>query len=138
MNIEFVACVYNIFLRRDQLRAVELSFKGQRWSPEELGALRQVAAGDLVAFALASGECDDIRSLLRKKNLNLPLKRSMEMMQQTQRNVRGSDEERQALIYKFRAMRIWNGCSTFFFILNPHDIRSPLTLTFINEQHFHV
>ena len=35
-------------------------------------------------------------------------------------------------------MRIWSGCSSLFFTLNPHDIRSPLTVVLINREHFHV
>ena len=58
-------------------------------------------------------------------------------MNMTQRRVRGSEAQRQTVHFKFRAMRIWHGCSSLFFTLNPHDIRSPLTLTLINAEHFH-
>ena len=33
-------------------------------------------------------------------------------------------------------MRIWHGCSTLFFTLNHHDIRSPLTLALVTGEHF--
>ena len=45
-----------------------------------------------------------------------------------QRNVRGSEAEKGNLIPKFFALRLWSGCSSLFFTLNPHDIRSPLTM----------
>ena len=35
-------------------------------------------------------------------------------------------------------MRIWGGCSSLFFTLNPHDIRSPLTIALVNHEHFHI
>ena len=36
------------------------------------------------------------------------------------------------------AMRVWNGFSSLFFTLNPHDIRSPVTLALTCHEHFHM
>lgn len=55
-----------------------------------------------------------------------------------QRNVRGSEAEKDVLRHRFRAMRVWGGLSSLFFTLNPNDIRSPLTLAMIDEGKFHV
>ena len=35
---------------------------------------------------------------------------------------------------RFFALRLWSGCSSLFFTLNPHDIRSPLTISMIHED----
>eukprot|EP00973_Karenia_brevis_P078072 10844094-Karenia_brevis.AAC.1 len=33
------------------------------------------------------------------------------------------------------AMRVWSGCASLFFTLNPHDVSSPLTLTLLQDDH---
>ena len=53
-------------------------------------------------------------------------------MQIIQRSVRGSEAEKDTLIPKFLALRIHSGCSSLFFTLNPHDIRSALTLSLLH------
>ena len=53
-------------------------------------------------------------------------------MQIVQRSVRGSEAEKDTLIPKFLAMRVHSGCSALFFTLNPHDIRSALTLSLLH------
>jgi len=50
------------------------------------------------------------------------------------RNVEGSESERDVLRFKFSALRLWTGCSLFFFTLNPHDIHTPLLVYFIGER----
>eukprot|EP00973_Karenia_brevis_P074604 10368013-Karenia_brevis.AAC.1 len=35
---------------------------------------------------------------------------------------------------KFKAMRIWTGCAALFFTLNPHDVRSPITVTLLQND----
>ena len=59
-------------------------------------------------------------------------------MNQIQRNVRGSEAEKDTLRHRFRAMRIWNGFSSLFFTLNPNDIKSPLTIAMVDKEKFHV
>ena len=137
MDFEFVACLYNILLRRSQLRAVQMTMKNIVFSPADAEALQQTTSQDLMAHALASGDCDSVRQVLRRKQLEPKLRKTFEYMQIAQRKVRGSEAERDTLHFKFRAMRIWHGCSSLFFTLNPHDIRSPLTLTLLNSEHFH-
>ena len=139
MNVEFVACVYNILLRRDQLRAVHMVFVGTSpLSREDARALQQVSAKDFVAEALASGECDSVRGVLRRTQLDDKIRRMCRIMEQAQRSVRGSESEKEGLRPRFTAMRLWGGCSFLFFTLNPHDIRSELTLVFLNHEHFRV
>ena len=36
------------------------------------------------------------------------------------------------------ALQIYSGCSTLFFTLNPHDIRSPITLALTNHVDTHI
>ena len=138
MDFEFVACLYNILLRRSQLRAAQLTMKNLTFSPRDAAALRETTAHDLLAHALASGDCDSVRQVLRRAKLDAKLRTTFEYMQLAQRKVRGGEAERDTPHSKFLAMRIWQGCSSLFFTLNPHDIRSPLTLTFLNSEHFRI
>ena len=90
--------------------------------------LQSVTATGLMANALASGDVNSVREALRKKNLEGPIQAAFQTMQRVQRTVRGSEAERDNLLPQFQAMRLWNGCSSLLFTLNPHDIRSPLTM----------
>ena len=51
-----------------------------------------------------------------------------------QKGVRGSEAEKDNIIPKLTALRLWSGCSSLFFTLNPHDIRSPITLLLVQED----
>ena len=137
MSFELVACLYNVLLRCSQMRAVQLTMKMHLFSSADSVALQQTTANDLVAHALASGDCDSVKQLLRKSNLDAKVRKTFHYMQLAQRKVRGSEAQRDSIHYKFRALRIWQGCSSLFFTLNPHDIRSPLTLALVNHEHFH-
>ena len=55
-----------------------------------------------------------------------------------QRNVRGSEAEKDVLRFRFRTMRLWNGFSSLFFTLNPNDIKSPLTILLADKDKFHL
>ena len=136
-NVEFVACLYNVFLRREQISAVEILMKTRTLSPSQLGELETLTADGLVAHALASGDVHSVRDLLRRKNLEAPLRLAFSTMQMIQRRVRGSDSEKDGLIPQFLAMRVWGGCSSLFFTLNPHDIRSPLTMKLLQGPQTH-
>ena len=50
------------------------------------------------------------------------------------RSVRGSDSEKLTMRKRFFAMRVRYGFSSLFFTLNPHDIRSPITLALTNNK----
>ena len=99
--------------------------------------LVEVTSQDLVAAALASGECNSARQLLRKQNLDNTVKTVLRRMEIVQRRVDGSDAERSSCRFKVVALRVWNGFSTLFFTLNPNDDHSPLTVLFANQEHTH-
>ena len=101
---------------------------------KSMQSLQELTASDLVSQALASGDVNSVREGLRKNNLEVPVQNALRHMQICLRKVRGSESERDTLIYKFRALRIWSGCSSLFFTLNPHDIRSPLTLSLLQND----
>ena len=130
-DVEFVASLYNFFLRRDQIGAVEVYAASAPFKEGEADDLQQVTATGLVAQAMSSGDVNCIRDVLRKKNLEKPVERALRKLLIVQRSVRGSEAERDNLLPKFRALRLWSGCSSLFFTLNPHDIRSPITLTLL-------
>ena len=132
LDVEFVATLYNIFLRRDQMQAVEAYC--QKLHKDRAKDIGQLTAAGLVAKALASGDVDSVRQALRDKNLDVPIKRAMRSMQIVQNNVRGSEAERDNIRSHFVALRLWSGCSSLFFTLNPHDIRSPLTVLLLQED----
>ena len=135
-DVEFVAALYNVFLRRDQVQAVEAHYRTLTDADQEV--LRNLGAEELVSVAMASGDVNSIREALRKKNLGTKVEHVLKRMQLIQRNVRGSESERDMIMPKFFAMRLWNGCSSLFFTLNPHDIKSPVTIMLLQGVHeFH-
>ena len=139
MDVEFIACVYNVFLRREQMRSVYLATQREDFlSPEDAKTVSEVTSLDFVSEVLASGDCNSVHEVLRRKNLDVKLRRSMETLQLCQRRVRGSDSEKGNMVFRFTALRIFNGCSSLFFTLNPNDIRSPLMIGLVNAEHFHI
>ena len=133
-DVEFMASVFNVFLRRDQVGAVEATMRSAAFSVQQKEDMEKLSATNLVANLLASGEVSSIRSALRKKGLDKPIETAFRKMQIIQRNVRGSEAEKDNLLPKFSAMRLWSGCSSLFFTLNPHDIRSPLTILLLQND----
>ena len=134
LDVEFVASVYNIQLRREQVQAVEAVVNSFHFSEGERNALQSLTASGLVAAALASGEVNSVREALRQKNLDKTVREALIKVQISQRTVRGSEAERDNLMPKFMAMRLWCGCASLFFTLNPHDVRSPITLTLLQND----
>ena len=106
--MEFVASVYNLFLRRQQIAAVEAYMRHVSESDSE--ALRALTAQQLVSTALASGEVNSVRELLRKKNVGVPVCAVLTRIQVSQRTVRGSEAEKDNILPMFMAMRLWPGC----------------------------
>ena len=133
-DVEFIASMYNVFLRRDQVNAVEMGMKSSSFSNAQKEDMARLTATGLVAAALASGEVDSVRQLLKKKGLDKSIESAFRKMQIVQRNVRGSEAARDNLLPKFLALRLWSGCSSLFFTLNPHDIRSPLTMLLLQDD----
>jgi hypothetical protein len=141
-DVEFIASLFNIFLRRDQVNAVEIYYKRQQHAEIDTGnstlskgkleAMSKLTADGLVAHALSSGEVNSVKEVLREKNLDKAIETTFRQMQLIQRNVRGSEAEKDNLMPKFIAMRIHSGCSVLFFTLNPHDIRSPFSISLLH------
>ena len=137
MNLEFVASLYNILLRRSQMRAVHyVVVKQPSLTASDQAALSSIAAKDFVAEALTSGDCDSLKKLLHRKGLSDKLRGVVHAMELAFRHVRGSDSEKLAMRKRFVAMRVWNGFSSLFFTINPHDIRSPITVALTDHKHF--
>ena len=83
---------------------------------------------------MAAGDCESIRSALRKKDVDTKVKTLLKSMHVAVRDVRGSESEKDVFRHKFKAMHMWNGCSLFFFTLNPHDIKNPLVLVYLGAE----
>ena len=66
-DVAFVAALYNVFLRRNQINAVEMFFRSRVFDAGELEALQGLSAAGLVANAIASGDVGSVRAVLRKK-----------------------------------------------------------------------
>ena len=70
MNLEFVASLYNILLRRSQMRAVHLVVMGNsRLSAADVDALAHISAKGFIDEALNSGDCDSLKHVLRRQGL---------------------------------------------------------------------
>ena len=109
-DVEFVASVYNVDLRRDQVHAVEAGVRAHSFSASDKAEMEKLTAAGLVSLALASGDVESVRAALRKKNLEKPIETAFRKMQIIQRNVRGSEAEKDNLMPKLFALRLWSGC----------------------------
>ena len=127
MSCEFVDCLYNVVLRRSQLRAVQMYVVGPQaaLSEADAEALQEVTAHDFVATAIASGDCDNVRAALRRKDLDHKVEVALRQLERTQRKVPGSEAEKDAMRPRFTAMRVWGGCESIFFTLNHIRHRQP-------------
>ena len=108
--------------------------KNTAFSAQQQEDMSKLTATGLVAHALASGDASSVRAALKKKGLDKSIESALRTMQIAQRNVRGSEAEKDNLLPKFLALRTWSGCSSLFFTLNPHDIRSPLTIMLLQND----
>ena len=120
--MEFVASVFNIFMRRDQMNKVEACMRKipgggvVGMTPEQLQKFSEVTAEGLVSSAIASGgDSKSIGEALRKRGLGPATRFAFEKLQAVSRKVRGSAEERDSYRWNFRALQIYSGCSTLFF-----------------------
>lgn len=138
MSKEFAAVVANILLRREQMRAVHRYVTYNKTFHKHLLHYNTLTSTDFVAAALASGDCNSVRDLMRKQGVEFKVKVVLKSMEIALRDVEGTDAERTTFRFKFAAMRIWNGCSFLFFTLNPHDIHSPLLIVFADADNKHV
>ena len=100
--------------------------------------LATIAAKDFITEALRSGDCDSLKKILQREGQNAKLKETTRLMDLAFRHVRGSESEKLTMRKRFVAIRVWNGLSALFFTLNPHDIRSPMTLTLTNHEYLHI
>ena len=87
-DVEFVASLYNFFLRRDQIGAVEAYAASAPFKEGEVEDLHQVTATGLVAQAMSSGDVNCVRDALRKKNLDKTVERAMRKLLIVQRSVK--------------------------------------------------
>ena len=67
LDVEFVASLYNMFLRRAQMSAVEAYCTNSQFGAGEVNEIQQLTAAGLVANALASGDVNSVRAALKKK-----------------------------------------------------------------------
>ena len=134
---EFAAVAANIFLRRDQLAAI------QSWTRADGGAVRlqqtlaELSAEDFVR-AMEANSGTDFPTLqaaaARTCRQSGPLHRLFNEMQLVLRQVDGSEAQRCGGVHRMRALRTWLGSSVLFLTVNPADSRSPLTLAYTNSK----
>ena len=80
MSKEFGACVANIILRRDQMFAVAHYVKTNAAFQRNLIHYTTLTSTDFVAVALASGDCNSVRDLMRKKGIDIKVKTVLRSM----------------------------------------------------------
>ena len=126
----FMACMYKIFLRREQYGAIKATILYNPLFKKHTRVLAELQAKHVLQAAVAAGEAASIRDLLRNAGVEDDLKTILRMLQVVLRRVPGTDSERSSLRFKFTALRLWSGLSFLFFTLNPNEWGSPLTLLF--------
>ena len=129
---EFAACTFNVLLRRSQMYALHTYVNTSPNFAITAQALEGLTPMDWIASALAAGECYSTLEALRKKGVSASVKRVLRGIDVAMRDVEGSEAERRTFRYQFVAMRLWGGCSSLFFTLNPHDIKAPMLVVFSN------
>ena len=87
------------------MQAVEAFCRSLEFSEGGAAELQQLSAASLVAHALASGDVNSVRTALREKNLDKPIRKALQSMQIQQRSVRGSEGERDNILPRFLALR---------------------------------
>ncbi len=95
LSVDFIASLYNILLRRDQMRAVQID--ATKLTAREVDALSKISADDILNAAVASGDCDTLRAILKRDGLDDALKSTFRHMQACQRTVRGSEASKTSL-----------------------------------------
>ena len=65
-DVEFIASLYNIHLRRDQVNAVQAGVKSASFSVQQQQDIEKLSATNLIGTALASGDVNSVRGVLRK------------------------------------------------------------------------
>ncbi len=69
-----------MFLRRDQVSAVEVVMKSQHFSVREQEDMARLTAAGLVAHALASGDMSSVPQVLKQKGLDKPIESALRKM----------------------------------------------------------
>ena len=131
---ELAATIHNIVARRTQMWHVHRYLVKSKHAHQIADSLQSISPGDFVRAALAAGDCESIRSALRKKNIDTTVKDILKSMDVALRGVEGSESERDIFRFKFISLHIWSGCSMLFWTMNPHDIKHPLLLVFLGHQ----
>ena len=126
----FIACLYNIFLRREQYGAIKGMVLHDPTFQKNAPVLARLNAKHVLQAAVEAGDAASIRDILRNARVEDDVKLLLRKVQTVMRRIHGSDAERSALRWKFVAMRLWNGFSFIFFTLNPNEWGSSLTLSF--------
>ena len=108
---EFAAAGFNICMRRSQMWEVASYVRNNKEFRGLATDLLDLSPHDMVMAALAAGEASSVRAALRKKKVDVRLKRVLRSMEIAQRNVEGSEAERDVLRFQFGALRLWTGCS---------------------------
>ena len=109
-NLEIVASLYSILLRRAQMKAVHLVVvKRSLLTWADMEALRSVSAEELLSELLTSGDCDSLKRLLQRSGLDEKLRNVVRLMEIAFRSVRGSESEKLSLRKRFFAMRVRYG-----------------------------
>ena len=126
---EFIACCFNVFLRREILYRVCVTVK-QPWFQQIAPRLDDINSEHMLHVATKCGGSASIRQTLRDKHVPEIVKLLLRNMQAIQGNVPCTDAYRAAFRHKFSALNLWDGASVIFFTLNPADTKNELTLTF--------
>ena len=98
---ELAATIHNIVARRTQMWHVHRYLLKSQHAHQIEDSLQSIYPGDFVRAALAAGDCESIRSALRKKNIDTTVKDILKSMDVALRGVEGSESERDVFRFKF-------------------------------------
>ena len=128
---EWQAASYKCFVRRDQIRAVQLIVETDEAFGRDMTALLKLQSRDLMDLAIKTPGAAALQKLVYDGAVPAHVRQCMYHVVRVTRSVQGTDSERQKFHAWFEALRINKGCAVLFFTLNPRDTDSALTVRYM-------
>ena len=133
LNPEFIACASNVFLRREQQRALNILVK-KHWFQTTADHLANLKVEDSFFAATTLGQSKSVKQTLCSEQIPEAVKLLVKHLDLSQRSVPYTTANRRAFRWKFAGLRIWDGSSVICWSLNPSDVSHELVLSYICDD----
>ena len=117
------------------MQALSITVK-QPWWQNLATRLASLKVAELLVAATQMGQHRTMKSLLRNQAVPQTVKTLATTLDAVQKNIPYTTAYRQTFRSRFLALRVYDGASTFFWTLNPADVRHELILVFASGDSF--